>query len=374
MSSPPAVSGPAEFGVAVQFASDRVVVRVSGEVDLRTAPTVAAALGSLADGGPPHVVLDLNELTFMDAAGLGVIVHLASRLTATDGHLTVRSAPALTRQILDLTGVSDLVKLSGAETFPLGLGAEERSGDGSLAVDPGVGSLRADLARVGSMRADTEVIDASLRLVTALASATVGGADGVSVSLVRHGQMTTVAASDETIRRMDHHQYATGQGPCLAAAAEGHWFHVESLAAEDRWPAFVPLAIDEGIASVLSTPLMAADRPMGALNIYSHTDRAFGAAEQKLAALFATQASGILAGAGVDVTDEEMGVRIAVALSARELIAQAQGVYMARQGCSAIEAAAALHRSARAAETSVLAAASEVVGSAHQSVGSLPEA
>jgi GAF domain-containing protein len=91
----------------------------------------------------------------------------------------------------------------------------------------------------------------------------------------------------------------------LAAAAEGRWFHVESLAEENRWPEFIPRAIEGGIASILSTPLMVATRPVGALNIYSNAERAFRPAEQELAALFATQASGILTDAGVEFPPSE---------------------------------------------------------------------
>ena len=56
------------------------------------------------------------------------------------------------------------------------------------------------------------------------------GADGVSVTLERNGRLATVASSNDTVMRMDDHQYETGEGPCLSAAAEGHWFHIESLA------------------------------------------------------------------------------------------------------------------------------------------------
>ncbi len=91
-------------------------------------------------------------------------------------------------------------------------------------------------------RPNSATIDAALRLVTLLAGATVEGADGVSVTLERNGRLSTVASTNDTVRLMDDHQYATGEGPCLAAAAQGHWFHSESLAEEDRWPAFVPRA------------------------------------------------------------------------------------------------------------------------------------
>jgi len=102
-------------------------------------------------------------------------------------------------------------------------------------------------ARTGSARredhsrpADPDVVDGVLRLVVALARASVGGADGVSVSLRRHGRLATVAASDQTISDMDASQYATGEGPCVDASVNGRWFHAESLDSETRWPAFTP--------------------------------------------------------------------------------------------------------------------------------------
>lgn len=91
------------------------------------------------------------------------------------------------------------------------------------------------------------------------------GADGVSVSLRRHGHLATVASSDQTILEMDADQYATGEGPCVDASVEGRWFHVESLDNETRWPAFIPRAQKLGINAILSIPLLAGDRPIGAL-------------------------------------------------------------------------------------------------------------
>jgi len=136
-----------------------------------------------------------------------------------------------------------------------------------------------------------------------------GGADGVSVSLRRHGRLATVAASDQTISDMDAIQYATGEGPCVDASVEGRWFHAESLDTEFRWPAFMPGALALGINSILSSPLLARDKPVGALNIYSHTESAFAPKDQELASVFAAQASVILTDAGLDVTDEQLASR-----------------------------------------------------------------
>jgi signal transduction protein with GAF and PtsI domain len=206
------------------------------------------------------------------------------------------------------------------------------------------------------------LVDAALRLVTSFASFTVRGADGVSITLDRQGTMTTVASSDGTVRAMDEHQYATGEGPCLSAAAEGRWVHSPSLADEGRWPAFVPRAREEGIASIMSTPLVVATLPVGAINMYSRTRAVFGAEERRVSVFFAKRAAEILA-ASTEV-DQQQGMRISEALTTREIISMAQGVHMSVLRLSADDAAAELYRSARTKEITVRAEALAVLESA----------
>jgi GAF domain-containing protein len=135
---------------------------------------------------------------------------------------------------------------------------------------------------------------------------------------------------------MDANQYATGEGPCIDATVEGRWFHAESLEHETRWPAFSPRARSLGISAILSSPLVANGQPVGALNIYSRTALAFAAKEQELAATFAAEASRVLTAALA--VDDHMTERLQEALRTRELIAEAQGVIMARQGVGENEA------------------------------------
>ncbi len=201
--------------------------------------------------------------------------------------------------------------------------------DASIA--SGYPSVVVDLAAT----AGDDMVDAALRLVVALARATVGGADGVSVSLSRNGRLSTVAASDQTILEMDADQYATGEGPCVDASVRGHWFHGHALDDESRWPAFIPMAGRLGINAILSTPLLASERPVGALNIYSRTAEAFAPRDQELASVFATEASLILTGAGAGDAGGQLATRLGAALRIRQIIAQAQGVVMERERISA---------------------------------------
>ena len=347
----------------VDFAPSQVVIEVYGPLDVLTAPDLGDVLEAVVDRGSADVVLDLGEVVSLDSAGLRAIAAESTRLLSAGGALVLRSTPPDVRRLLDVSGVSELVRYEQSRPVSKSLGSEQRSGDRSGIVTSRARDASSTLTRLSAVPANDEVVYAALRLVVTLASATVGGADGVSVTLNRHGLVETVASSDETVAQMDRDQYATGEGPCLAALAEGHWFHVESLAEEDRWPDFIPRAREGGIASILSTPLLVAARPVGALNIYSNAERVFGPEEQELAALFASQASGILADAGLETGADHANWRLQEALSSREVIAQAQGVIMERAGVSAGAAYATLRRSARRAVKPVRQTAMDFVGS-----------
>lgn len=216
-----------------------------------------------------------------------------------------------------------------------------------LSQDPPLPGGANGLNRHSGMHIGDEVVDAALRLVVSLAQASVGGADGVSVSLRRRGELATVVATDRTISDMDAHQYATGEGPCVSASVEGRRFHAQSIESETRWPAFTPRARALGINAVLSAPLLVDDRPVGALNIYSLTEAAFRAEDEELASQFASEASVILSSAGGDMTEAQLSSRLQTALRAREVIALAQGILMERNGVGEGEAFDLLRRSSQ---------------------------
>jgi hypothetical protein len=137
---------------------------------------------------------------------------------------------------------------------------------------------------------------------------------------------------------MDHDQYETGQGPCLDAATIGLPFHSSSLGEEKRWPQFVPRAQARGIRSIMSTPLLAAEEPLGALNIYSRAADAFAAHEQAWASQFAEGAAEVLTVASMGGSLADLQAELSIALESREQIGLAQGIVMARQGLSAAAA------------------------------------
>ena len=345
-----------DFSVGASFVGAQVVLSLNGEVDALTAPEFGAFFQTMIDRGHRSVVLDLSGLRFMDASGLAVISQGADRLAVSGGSLHIRGPVTLVRKTLELTGFTELLQPDGAH--------DPASGH---PVSPVPYGLANDRRRYAAIHSDSEAIDGALRLAVGLARVVVQGADGASVSLRRRGKLSTVAATDETISSMDASQYETGEGPCVDASTAGHWFHAESLDTETRWPEFIPQALSLGIHAILSSPLLVQDRPVGALNIYSRTAAAFSASDQEVAALFATEASSILTGVETEMGDDHLSLRLLGALRTREIIAQAQGVLMEREGLAARDAHAALRRQSLANGSPLQERAAEIVMSTRRS-------
>jgi anti-sigma B factor antagonist len=86
-----------------------VVVRIVGEVDLASAPVLREALIELIDGqGNLFVVLDLEELSFIDSTGIGVLVRALRSVREKGGDLTLTNCRAATLRILEIAGLTEI--------------------------------------------------------------------------------------------------------------------------------------------------------------------------------------------------------------------------------------------------------------------------
>ena len=62
------------FEVVLTTGDGYVVVSLTGEFDLAEAPLLRKSLDRLVRAGTPLIVIDANELTFLDSTGIGVLV------------------------------------------------------------------------------------------------------------------------------------------------------------------------------------------------------------------------------------------------------------------------------------------------------------
>lgn len=91
-------------------ASRTVELRVRGELDIASAPELAAALDRLLAADHRVVLLDLTELSFLDCAGMRPIRSAYGELRCRGGALAIRHAQPLVERALRLAGLADALE------------------------------------------------------------------------------------------------------------------------------------------------------------------------------------------------------------------------------------------------------------------------
>lgn len=98
----------AASGMALHEEPGRSVVELWGEVDLAVRQTAGAVCQQVQQRGLP-VVIDAERITFVDSAGMSVLVRLARDAEAGDYPVELRHAPWMLRELLSITGVDQLL-------------------------------------------------------------------------------------------------------------------------------------------------------------------------------------------------------------------------------------------------------------------------
>lgn len=191
--------------------------------------------------------------------------------------------------------------------------------------------LRRAISLVQELVAGSIDLRTTLGEITSFATAALG-ADmaGLTIGHVR-GRQGIVAFTDPMVAEIDKSQYEHDRGPGLDAARTRETVEVQDLRNETRWPEFVTSALNHGIRSALSVPVVAADDSLGALNFYDRRTAYFDVLKRDLAASFASQCA--VAGGYWKHATEASG--LAKAMETRAIIEQAKGIIMASSHCDA---------------------------------------
>jgi anti-sigma B factor antagonist len=92
------------FAVAVDQSADPVVVRVQGELDLSTAPSLAQALTEAAPSSAT-VVVDLSGVGFIDSSAIGALLTAGRARTEAGGRLQIGSRSNAVDRVLEIAGL-----------------------------------------------------------------------------------------------------------------------------------------------------------------------------------------------------------------------------------------------------------------------------
>jgi anti-anti-sigma factor len=342
----------APLSVAVTILPGSAHLALSGELDVFTSPRLAAAIDATLAQGPAGITFDLGRLHFLDAAGLRAITSAVDGVAAHHGVVRVRNASPLARRLFHIVGLNSLVHLDDEPA--VGRDADRSGHDADFdALVEGIGWV--------PTRPAPQIVDEAMHSLVTLVGAVIADVQAVSVTLRREEQLATVAADGALGRELDGVQYDDREGPCVEAALEGA--QVVGRMPDDggRWPRFAAASEAHDVRGVVSTPIIVASEPAGAVNIYLQRQR-IRDDDHVLPQLFAAHAAMMLVGMGAAADEGHTRDAFLVALAERDRLGRAEGALMERLGISVDDAHAELRQRAIARGTTLRDEVEAVLG------------
>jgi len=108
-----------ELDIKTDRAGGVCTVNLEGEIDVYTAPRLKAELVSAIESGCVNVIVDLEDVGFIDSSGLGVLVSALRRARERDGAVRIVCTRDNILKIFRITGLD--------KVFPIFSDASEAS-------------------------------------------------------------------------------------------------------------------------------------------------------------------------------------------------------------------------------------------------------
>ncbi|MCZ0701812.1 stage II sporulation protein AA (anti-sigma F factor antagonist) [Natronobacillus azotifigens] len=97
-----------------------LLVRLAGELDHHEAELLKEKWQKkIKDMSAEHIILNLEQLHFMDSSGLGVILGRYKEMKQQGGEMVVCSISPTVKRLFDLSGLFKIIRLEENEAFAL---------------------------------------------------------------------------------------------------------------------------------------------------------------------------------------------------------------------------------------------------------------
>jgi anti-anti-sigma factor len=97
-----------ELGLSVRHHRDHATIHIGGEIDLATCPLLQAVVVDLVDRGCHQLTIDLERVSFLDCAGIRVLVDARRRVQEHGGSVRLVRPRPLVQRVLALTRMTEV--------------------------------------------------------------------------------------------------------------------------------------------------------------------------------------------------------------------------------------------------------------------------
>ena len=92
-----------ELGLVVREQDGWAILTVSGEIDIATAPSLRERLHGLLADDKHQLVVDLDDVGFLDSTALGVLVGVLKRARSQGGEVRIVCTQPRVRKVFEIT-------------------------------------------------------------------------------------------------------------------------------------------------------------------------------------------------------------------------------------------------------------------------------
>ena len=108
------------LSVNLQCVGSVLLVRLEGELDHHTAENLRNQVEAQFEKNDlKHIVLNLEQLSFMDSSGLGVILGRYKQVKNIGGEMVVCAISPTVKRLFEMSGLFKIVRLEENEQFAL---------------------------------------------------------------------------------------------------------------------------------------------------------------------------------------------------------------------------------------------------------------
>ncbi|MEG9297411.1 anti-sigma F factor antagonist [Mangrovibacillus sp. Mu-81] len=104
------------LAINLEVKKDVLCIRLSGELDHHTAEELREKSSKLIESeNIKHIILNLEELGFMDSSGLGVILGRYKQIKQKHGEMVVCAISPAVNRLFEMSGLFKIIRLEPSE-------------------------------------------------------------------------------------------------------------------------------------------------------------------------------------------------------------------------------------------------------------------
>jgi anti-anti-sigma factor len=95
-----------------------LLITLSGEMDALGCSEIRPHLEQVSQQSQPHIIIDINQINFIDSSGIGAIVFLFKRLKEQNRSMEIIGVQGQPQELMTLLRIASAIPLTMASALP----------------------------------------------------------------------------------------------------------------------------------------------------------------------------------------------------------------------------------------------------------------